>query len=89
MKGRLGAQGARSNMANVVQSTDDPVAGITARLGAAQHAVVDHHEAGRLARQLRDGLVVEAIDLHGMSHRRVAKAVGLSPSSIEGILAAG
>lgn len=56
------------------------------RLEAAAVAVRSAHEAYRAQVELRDTLVVAAID-HGMSQRQVAKAAGVSVARVCAILA--
>jgi predicted XRE-type DNA-binding protein len=57
------------------------------RLAAAAVAVAEAADALRLARQLRDELVVQAVDEEGISQRSVAAAAGITGARVAAILA--
>lgn len=57
------------------------------RLRAARAEVEDRREAYRLAVAQRDELIVEAIDVEGMTHKVVADLAGVHKSRITPILA--
>jgi hypothetical protein len=57
------------------------------RLAAAAVAVKEANDAAHLARQQRDQLVVEAIDVDGLSQRTVAVAAGITVARVSAILA--
>ena len=59
--------------------------GMADRLRAAARAVVDSREAYDAARELRDALIVEAID-QGMQQKAVAALTGVSRSRVIAIL---
>lgn len=70
------------------EPTSRPVLqGMSERLRAAGLAVRDAHEAYDAARELRDALIVQAID-EGMQQRVVAAAAGVSKSRVIAILEA-
>ncbi len=60
--------------------------GIEASLASAQDAVERARKALESALAERDGLVVDAIDLHGLSWRAVARAARLQHGAIHRIL---
>lgn len=65
-----------------------PVASeVRVRLEKAASEVADSKDAYDLAVEQRDQLVLEAIDLHGMSHQAVAAAIGVAKGRISAILA--
>lgn len=65
-----------------------PVASeVRVRLEKAASEVADSKDAYDLAVEQRDRLVLEAIDLHGMSHQGVAAAIGVAKGRISAILA--
>jgi predicted XRE-type DNA-binding protein len=57
------------------------------RLAKAAREARDLEDAWRLAIEHRDGIAVEAVDVHGMSHSAVAEAIGVHKSRISAILA--
>ena len=57
------------------------------RLAAAARAVADADAALSLARQQRDQLVVQAVDVDGISQRAVARAAGVTVGRVCAILA--
>lgn len=65
-----------------------PVAGeVRIRLQRAAEVVRDHAEAYRAALEQRDKIVVEAVDVHGMSQLAIADALGVKKGRISAILA--
>jgi predicted XRE-type DNA-binding protein len=65
-----------------------PVAAeVRERLAAAARVARDHEEAWRLAIEQRDAIVVEAVDVHGMSQNAIAEAIGVAKGRISAILA--
>ena len=60
--------------------------GMPERLRAAARAVGDTREAYDAARELRDALIVQAID-EGMQQNAVARAAGVSRSRVVAIIA--
>lgn len=58
------------------------------RLGAAERELRHRRELVDLAQQTRDELVVEAIDVLGMSRADVARALGVSESAVRKALVA-
>ncbi|MDQ2825826.1 MAG: hypothetical protein M3Y04_02480 [Actinomycetota bacterium] len=65
-----------------------PVASeVRVRLEKAATDVSDAKEAYELAVERRDQVVLEAVDLHGMAHGAVAKAIGVVQGRISAILA--
>lgn len=60
---------------------------VAIRLAKAADEMRDRKDSYRAAVEQRDQLVVEAIDLHGMAHTAVAKAIGVAPGRISAILA--
>jgi len=58
------------------------------RLHRAAVEARDAEEAWRLAIQRRDQVVVEALDVHGMSQTAVAEIIGVRKGRIHGILVA-
>jgi len=61
---------------------------MNARLRAAATAVTNTRDAYRAAVELRNGLVVTAVD-EGMSQRAVAAAAGIAVSRVSGLLLEG
>lgn len=67
--------------------TPKPVASeVAVRLRKAQDAVVETEEAWRLALEHRAKIVVEAIDVHGVSQQAIAAVLGVTKGRIHGIL---
>lgn len=65
-----------------------PVASeVKIRLEKAAAEARDRKESYDVAVEQRDQLVLEAIDLHGMSHTAVAAAIGVAKGRISAILA--
>lgn len=65
-----------------------PVASeVAVRLRKAQESVVETEEAWRLALEHRDRIVLEAVDVHGVSQQAIAKELGVAKGRIHGILA--
>ena len=60
---------------------------VVIRLRKAAAEVRDRKDAWETAVEHRDRIVVEAIDLHGMSHTAVADALGVVKGRISAILA--
>lgn len=67
--------------------TRQVLVGMVERLRHAGLGVSDSREAYDAARELRDGLVVQAVD-EGMQQRAVAAAAGISQARVIAILAA-
>lgn len=61
--------------------------GMVNRLQAAGRAVADTREGYEAARELRDALIVQAVD-EGMQQTAVARAAGVSRARVIAILAA-
>lgn len=58
------------------------------RLGAAERELRHRRDLVDLAQKTRDDLVVEAIDVFGMSRADVARALGVSESAVRKALVA-
>lgn len=58
------------------------------RLASAQAELTRRDEAARLQLQLRDQLIVEAIDVTGLSRTEVAEAIGKHESTVRKVVAA-
>ena len=70
----------------MTSTTSRPILpGMTERLRAAGRAVTDSREAYDAARELRDALIVQAID-EGMQQNAVARAAGVSRARVIAIL---
>lgn len=64
-----------------------PVASeVAVRLRKAQDSVAETEEAYRLALEQRDRIVVEAVDVHGVSQQAIAGVLGVAKGRIHGIL---
>jgi DNA-directed RNA polymerase specialized sigma24 family protein len=64
-----------------------PVASeVAVRLRKAQESVDETEEAWRLALEHRDRIVLEAVDVHGVSQVAIAKELGVAKGRIHGIL---
>lgn len=64
-----------------------PVASeVAVRLRKAQDRVEETEEAWRLALEQRAKIVVEAIDVHGVSQQAIAAELGVTKGRIHGIL---
>jgi ribosome-binding protein aMBF1 (putative translation factor) len=59
---------------------------VAERLAKAAREARDAEDAWKLAVQQRDAIVVEAVDVHGMSQNAIANAIGVVPGRIHGIL---
>jgi hypothetical protein len=57
------------------------------RLAKAAREARDAEDAWKLAVEQRNAIVVEAVDVHGMSQLAIADAIGVVPGRIHGILA--
>jgi hypothetical protein len=69
------------------QRTKTEVArGTRARLQAAARAVADAREVLRTEQDRRDALIVQAVDIEGISQHQVARDAGLAQPSIQRIL---
>lgn len=65
-----------------------PVASeVAVRLKKAQDSVEETEEAWRLSLEQRDAIVLEAVDVHGVSQQAIAKVLGVTKGRIHGILA--
>jgi DNA-directed RNA polymerase specialized sigma24 family protein len=63
--------------------------GVSGRLAAKSARVEEIRAELAQAMTERDTLVFEAVDVFGLSHRKAARALGLTRSRLEGILANG
>jgi predicted XRE-type DNA-binding protein len=71
-----------------VPRSPKPVASeVRIRLQKAAEVARDHGEAYRAALEQRDKIVVEAVDVHGMSQLAIAEAIGVKKGRISAILA--
>jgi DNA-directed RNA polymerase specialized sigma24 family protein len=65
-----------------------PTEDMEARLGAAERELRHRRDLVELAQTTRDRLVIEAIDVLGMSRADVARALGVSESAVRKALVA-
>lgn len=61
---------------------------LLSRLTTAAHELADANDAAKAARELRDQLVVEAVDQYGLQQRAVAAAAEISSARVIAILGA-